>query len=325
MGVKRLKVSIGVDLGGTNIKFGLVTPDGKILDRLSIPTLANQGPKSVVARIIKTIIRLRQSRGQLQAVGIGSAGVIDHYQGIIHYSPNLNDWNEIPLKKLIEKQIKIPVLVGNDVNAFVLGEYCFGEGKGSDSVFGITLGTGVGGGIINNGKLLLGTNHAAGEVGHTSINAFGLKCKCGNLGCLERYVGAEYIIERTIRKLKSQRSKPKSHSSEITKLTKNNYKDITTEIIYIAAKRGDKLANVIIKETGTYVGVGLANVISLIDPEVIVIGGGVSGFGKPLLDSIKQTVSERIMKFPNRKLKIVRSKLKGDAAILGASQFEKFL
>lgn len=310
MGVKGLKVSIGVDLGGTNIKFGLVTQDGKILKRLSIPTQAKQGPKSVVARIIKCINCLKQSRVQLQAVGIGSAGVIDHHQGIIHYSPNLSGWNEIPLKKWIEKEIKIPVVVGNDVNAFVLGEYCFGAAKSNNSVFGITLGTGVGGGIIDNGKLLLGINHAAGEIGHTSINAFGPKCKCGNLGCLERYVGAEYIVQRYLRQIPALRKADKK---------------ITPEIIARIAKRGDRLAKAIIKETGNYVGVGLANVVSLIDPEIIVIGGGVSGFGKPLLDSIRKTVSERIMKFPGRKLKIVRSKLKDDAAILGASQFEKFL
>ncbi len=310
MGVKRLKFSIGVDLGGTNIKFGLVTQDGKILKRLSIPTQANEGPKSIVARIINCLNCLKQSCVQLQAVGIGSAGVIDHYQGIIHYSPNLYGWNEIQLKHWIEKEIKIPVLVGNDVNAFVIGEYCFGAGKGYDSVFGITLGTGVGGGIINNSKLLLGFNHAAGEVGHTSINAFGPKCRCGNTGCLERYVGAEYIVKRY---LKKNSAKPQAS------------KNITPEIISKAAKRGDKFAKAIIKETGNYVGVGLANVVSLIDPAVIVIGGGVSGFGKPLLDSIKKTVAQRIMNFPGRKLKIVLSKLKDDAAILGASQFDKFL
>ncbi len=310
MGVKGLKASIGVDLGGTNIKFGLVTQDGKILKRLIIPTQADQGPKLVVARIIYCLNSLKQSLVQLQAVGIGSAGVIDHHQGIIHYSPNLSGWNEIPLKKWIKKEIKIPVLVGNDVNAFVLGEYCFGAAKGSKSVFGITLGTGVGGGIISNGKLLLGINHAAGEIGHTSINVSGPKCKCGNYGCLERYVGAEYIVQRYLK---------------YNQVLSQTDKKITPEIISRAAKRGDKLAKKIIQETGSYVGVGLANVVSLIDPEIIVIGGGVSGFGKPLLDSIKKTVSERIMKFPSRKLKIVQSKLKDDAAILGASQFEKFI
>lgn len=357
MGVKRLAVSIGIDLGGTNIKFGLVTADGKILSRLNIPTSAEEGPKSVVSRIIKTIRHLasslsssgefvgtdssvparlksclqfssqphRVNKVKVKSIGIGSAGLVNHRQGIIHFSPNLPGWKNIPLKKWIEDEVKAKVFVGNDANAFALGEYCFGAGIGSSSLFGITLGTGIGGGIIFSGKLLLGINQVAGEVGHTSINAFGPKCRCGNYGCLERYAGAEYIVERAIKQLKSQTGKRKPQNSTMLKLSKYNYSNITPEIISLAAKKEDRLAKAIIKETGFYVGVGVANVVSLIDPEIIVIGGGVSGFGKLLLDSIKKTVSERIMNFSGRKLKIVLSKLKDDAAILGASQFEKFL
>lgn len=328
MGDKLLKLNIGVDLGGTNIKFGLVASDGRILKRLSIPTLANQGPKAVIARIIAAINCLRQCREPHQvpqALGIGSAGLVNHQQGIIHFSPNLPGWKNIPLKKLIEDKVKVKVFVGNDANAFALGEYCFGAGKGCSSLFGITLGTGIGGGIIVNGKLWLGINQAAGEVGHTSINALGPKCRCGNFGCLERYAGAEYIVERTIKQLKSQNSKFKTKNSEILRLIKHDYKNITPEIISLAAKKGDALAKTIIIETGAFVGVGLANVVSLIDPEIIVIGGGVSGFGKLLLDSIKKTVAERMMSYPGRKWKIVISRLKDDAALLGASQFESAL
>jgi glucokinase len=323
---KRLTVSIGIDLGGTNIKLGLIRADGKILKRLNIPTLANQGPKAVIARIIAEINCLNRYHGVPQALGIGSAGLVNHRQGIIHFSPNLPGWKDIPLKKLIEDEVKVKVFVGNDANAFALGEYCFGAGKGCSSLFGITLGTGIGGGIIVNGKLWLGINQAAGEVGHTSINAFGLKCRCGNYGCLERFAGAEYIVERTIKQLKNQNSKRKTKNSEILRLIKHDYKNITPEIISLAAKKfGDALAKTIIAETGMYIGVGLANVVSLIDPEIIVIGGGVSGFGKLLLDSIKKTVAERIMNFSGRKLKIVLSRLKDDAALLGASQFESAL
>ena len=331
MGVRRLPLNIGVDLGGTNIKFGLVTANGKILCRINIPTLAKAGPNSVIARIIETINHLRFSKGHRQTVrsiGIGSAGVIDHCRGIIHYSPNLFGWKEIPLKERIEKETKISVFVGNDANAFTLGEYCFGVGIGCHSLIGITLGTGVGGGIIVDGKLLLGINHAAGEVGHTSINAFGPKCRCGNLGCLERYVGAEYIVRQTIEQLKLPKAEQgllQAENSVILRLAKWDYKKITPEVIAQAGKKGDKLAKLKIKETGSYIGVGLANVVSLIDPEIIVIGGGVSGFGKLLLETIRKTVSSRIMNYPGRKLKIFLSKLKDDAAILGASQFERFL
>ena len=319
MGDRRLELSIGIDLGGTNIKFGLVTKDGRILKRLNIPTKAHEGPKSVVSRIVKTIKLLSKDK-KIDSIGIGAAGLVDHDKGIIHFSPNLPGWKNIPLKNWIEKDLKIPVYVGNDVNVFALGEFCFGAGIGSNNLFGITLGTGVGGGIVIRGKLLLGANHAAGEVGHTSINPFGPKCRCGNRGCLERYVGAEYIVERTIKKLQGQGSKRKPQNPKIMKLAKFNYKNITPEIISLAAKRGDELAKTIVEETGFYVGLGIANVVSLIDPEIVVIGGGVSGMGRLLLGSVKKTVAERTMNFSGRKLKIVFSKLNADATILGASQ-----
>lgn len=316
MPTNKPKLSIGIDLGGTNIKFGLVTKEGRIVQRLNIPTRAVEGPKAIVARIINGLNYLLASRHCKRppgAVGIGAAGLIDHNQGIVHFSPNLPNWRNIPLKDWLSNKIRLPILVGNDANAFVLGEYCFGAGKGKDSVFGITLGTGVGGGLIFNGQLWLGINQAAGEVGHTTINPIGPKCRCGNRGCLERYVGADYIVARTKRRLKTEKSAISNRSAPLT-----------TEIIAFAARRGDILARSIIEETGAYIGIGLANVIALLDPAIIIIGGGVSGFGRLLLASIKKTVNERIMNFPQRKVKIVLSKLKNDAAILGASQFEKF-
>ena len=309
------KVSIGIDLGGTNIKFGLVK-DGKIIQRLTILTKAMEGPKSVITRIIKGINSLASLTPPC-VVGIGVAGLIDHKRGIVHFSPNLPNWQDIPIKDWLCDEIKIPIFVGNDANAFVLGEYCFGAGKGKDSVFGITLGTGVGGGMILNGRLWLGENQAASEIGHTTINLSGPRCKCGNRGCLERYVGADYIVARTKRRLKTEKSEILKKFLEARQLTPKAIAD--------AARQGDQLARSIIEETGNYIGVGLANVISLLDPTIIIIGGGVSGFGKLLLDSIQKTTNERIMNFPKRSIKIVLSKLKNDAGILGASQFAEFI
>lgn len=302
-----MNTTVGIDLGGTNIKIGLVTNGGRIIQRITIPTNAQYGPEAVVANIINC---LKQWQNQYQTIGIGVAGLIDHKKGIVHFSPNLPNWKNIPLKTWLRKVIKQPVYVGNDANAFVLGEYCFGKAKGAKSVFGITLGTGVGGGMIIDGKLWLGISDAAGEVGHTTINFFGPRCACGNQGCLETYVGAKYIINRTKRK-------------KTTGLLTD--KNLTPALINLASKQGDKLAQAIIRETGVYLGIGLANVISLFDPALIVIGGGLSGFGKLLLNSVKQTVQARIMNFPGRRVKIVLSKLGDDAAILGASQFPKFL
>ncbi len=224
------------------------------------------------------------------------------------------------MKDWLANEIDSPVYIGNDANAFVLGEYCFGAGKGYHSVFGITLGTGVGGGMVLNGQLQLGANQAAGEIGHTTINVFGPKCKCGNRGCLERYVGAEYIVARMKKRLKLASFSDQREFMGV----QNDCKNISPKTIFLAAKRGDKLAKTIVEETGTYLGAGLANLISLLDPAIIIIGGGVSGFGKLLLDSVKESVAERIMNFPGRKIRIVLSKLRDDAAILGASQLAKF-
>ncbi len=318
-----MKLSIGIDLGGTNIKFGLVTVQGKIIYRRNILTQAEQGPELTITRMINCLKELKQlfARDKIRQIGIGCAGLIDHKKGIVHFSPNLPNWQDIPLKTWLENELKIPVFVGNDANAFVLGEYCFGAGRKSDNLFAITLGTGVGGGMVLHGKLWLGWNQAAGEIGHTTINPKGPKCKCGNHGCLERYVGASYIVARTISKLKSKKSTKSSYLSQF----RTQPALITPKIICWAAKQGDQLAKAIVEETGHYLGIGVANIISLLDPAVIIIGGGVSGFGKLLLDAVRATVKRRIMNFSGRRVKIVLAKLKDSAAILGASQFDKFL
>jgi glucokinase len=318
-----LPYAVGIDLGGTNIKFGVVSSSGRIVRRAKIPTLAAHGPKKALRRIIATIRRFGRDHDIAQ-VGIGVAGLIDHKRGIIRLPPNLPGWDGTPVKETIEKATGIPATVGNDVNACALGEFLFGAGRGKRDVFCLTLGTGIGGGIIANGRLVIGANQSAGEVGHTTIFPDGQMCKCGSRGCLECYAGAEYIVQRAIALLRTLGPRLKSRSL-IRKYTRNRLETLTTRTIARAARAGDPLALDVIRETGYYVGLGIANVIHLLDPEVIIIGGGVSGFGKPLLAAIQTTVDERIARFEGWKLEIRLSELGDDAGVLGASQLRRFV
>ncbi len=306
---------IGIDIGGTNIKLGTVTPAGKIIIRKQLETRIELGPEPTIERLAQTI-RALTKQTKISGVGIGVAGLIDHTLGIVRIPPNLPGWDGVRLKDIVERKTGLPVYVGNDVNACVLGELYFGAGRGREDVFCLTLGTGVGGGIISGGRLILGANDAAGEIGHTIIEPNGPRCKCGNYGCLERLVGAEYIVANAIAELKTRKS-------SILDLALGDINKITPKIISRAAQQGDEVALKIIETIGYYVGLGIVNVVHLLDPAVVVIGGGIARAGKILLDSIKKTAACRIMMYRDRKLKICLSKLGSDAGILGASCFAR--
>ncbi|MEO0109357.1 MAG: ROK family protein [candidate division WOR-3 bacterium] len=291
---------IGIDIGGTNTKIGLVAK-GKIEKKRVIPT--EKEPKSAILSLVSAIREIA-SQEEIATVGIGCAGLIDHKKGIVRTPPNLPKWHNFPLKRELEKRLKIPVFVGNDVNACALGEYYYGLGKGKRNIFVLTIGTGVGGGIISDGELILGENFAAGEFGHTLIFPEGKRCQCGNRGCLEAYIG-----EKGIR--------------QMAKILFG--KEFSPEEISFWAKRKDKRAIEIIEKVGYYLGLALVNVIHLFDPEIIIIGGGISGFGRTLLEATRKTIKTRIMKLPKRKLAIKISQLGSSAGILGATRFSEIL
>jgi glucokinase len=317
------RYTVGVDLGGTNVKLGLVNREGRIVKRARIPTNAQAGPKRALRRIA-LVVRHLAREVEVSAIGIGAAGLIDHKQGVIRIPPNLPGWDQTPVKETIEKATGITTYVGNDVNAWALGELLFGAGIGKQNIFCMTLGTGVGGGVIANGRLVIGANHCAGEVGHTVIFPDGQMCRCGNRGCLECYVGAEYIVQRTIARVRTTGPKQKARSL-IRRYAGNRLDTITPKLISRAAARGDSLALDIVDEVGYYTGLGIINVAHLLDPELIIIGGGLTGFGKPLMDAIRRTVDQRLMKFPERRLEVVFSKLGDDAGVLGSSQLASYL
>ena len=296
------KFIVGVDVGGTNIKAALVE-NGRIKQRIKLPTMANFGTSRSIEQIKSAIQPLISSAS---GIGIGIAGIIDSKNGVVRFSPNFKDWSNVELTKLLEKEFKKPVKILNDVDAICLGEWQYGAARDYKNVFLFTLGTGVGGAAICEGKPLFGANNFAGEIGHTTIKYDGPKCVCGNYGCLERYVGARYIVALAKRRINKEKSSLKK------------LKDLTPENIGREANKGDRIAKEIFSEVGYYIGIGLANIINLFDPDIIVISGGIARAGRILFEPIRKTVTKRIMGVKYRNYRIVPAKLADDAGVLGA-------
>jgi len=308
------KYSIGVDLGGTKVKVGIVNGDGRIIRKVSVDTFAEQGPDKVVSQIKKGINSLLVTNKKLiQGIGIGSPGTVSTKKGTVENPPNLPGWKKVHLGRIITKEFGLPTFVENDANAAAIGELIYGAGKDLKSFIMITLGTGVGGGIIHNRKLFKGDFGAAGEIGHITINYKGPKCKCGAYGCLETYLGNKYIIKNVVEKLKNNKS------SLIYKLTDNNLKKLNPKIIHEASLLGDEFSKKVIENLGEVLGYGLASVVNLLDISTIIIGGGVAGFGKPLFNSVKKTMKARVLSPIRPRVKVKQAKLKNNAGIKGAS------
>ncbi|MFC2139754.1 ROK family protein [Bacteroidota bacterium] len=308
------KYAVGVDLGGTTIKVGLVTADGKIVVKKELESFAEINPDAVIKQIIKGINLVSEGyENKIVGVGIGSPGMVITKKGTVEYPPNFNEWGSVPLAKIIKKKIKKEVHVENDANAAAIGEFIFGAGRNLDSFIMITLGTGVGGGIILNKKLYHGDNGAAGEIGHVSINGSGPKCKCGSYGCIEAYVGKDYLIKRAKRNLANAKN------SKLYKLVNVKGEELTPKLISSTAKSGDKFSISVIQDVGNKLGVVLSSVINLLDVSNVVIGGGIAGFGKLLIKSTSEATNARVMKSLRGKVKVHTAKLKNEAGIQGAS------
>jgi len=296
---------IGIDVGGTNIKAALVF-GRKINGRARIATLAKAGVERTIQQIKSAIEPLQE---EANSIGIGIAGIIDSRNGVVKYSPNLKGWNNIPLAKILHQEFNLPTGVLNDVDAICLGEWKYGVARGHDNVFLFTLGTGVGGAAICEGKLLFGANRFAGEFGHTTINWKGPKCVCGHHGHLERYVGAKYIVALAKKKMKARKS------------SLSRYNILTPEIIARAAKGGDNVACEVFAEIGDYIAIGIANILALFDPDIVVISGGIARAGRVLFDPVRANVRRHVLGANLRHYRIVATMLGDDAGILGAALF----
>lgn len=311
---KSEKYAVGVDLGGTNIKFGIVSQKGKILEKVSLNSKAEGGPEKVVKQIkagIKEI--LAGNRKKIRGIGIGAPGVVSTKKGTVENPPNFPGWTKVNLGNIIKKEFDIDCYVENDANAAAIGEMIFGAGKKYNSFVMITLGTGVGGGIILNRKLYRGEIGAAGEVGHITINYNGPRCNCGSYGCIEAYVGNNYLIS----KVKSDLIN--SPNQKILELVNNDLNLLTPLILQKAAEDGDTFSKIIISEMGEQIGSALASVSNLLDVSTFIIGGGVSGFGKPLFFAINKSLVARVITSLRNRVKVLPAKLKNEAGIKGAS------
>ncbi|MCH7760262.1 ROK family protein [candidate division TA06 bacterium] len=292
--------------------------------------LFKQKPLGVFDAIIHRVIEIIQNLSnsfRISTIGIAVPGLVDPERGIVRSPPNFPDWNSVPLKAHLEETFQIPTFINNDVNMFTYGEWRFGAGKGARNLLCITLGTGVGGGIIAEGKLYLGGEKRAGEIGHTILDPDGPSCKCGGKGCLEAFVGAEAIKRRTI--LLIQESMGSSESREsgsqdsrdsiILREVEGDFERISPEVISQAANQGDPLAIQILKKVGEEIGIALTNAIALLDPERIVIGGGVSKAGEVLFEPIRRTIRERLYTMKTGMVEILPSELGDEAGVLGAA------
>lgn len=301
---------IGVDLGGTNLRSAIITPVGDILDRLKEPTKASEGHARVIARLIGNIASQRaraQERGlEVQAIGVGAPGVIRAPNGVVVRSPNFPDWDNLPLRQELESAVGLPVLIENDANAAALGEQWLGVGRGIKSMIFLTLGTGVGGGIVLDGRIWQGADGMAGEVGHMTIRPEGRSCGCGNRGCLEMYASSRGIVMSYQEALAAVQ-----HPSEAGVLT--------SAAIYQAARDGQPAALAVMQEMGRSLGIGIASLINIFNPEMVVIGGGVKDAWPLFIEAARDEVRKRAFEYPACRTRIVPSVLGDDAGMVGAA------
>ena len=306
--------ALGVDLGGTNIKLGLVSREGKIISKISIPSEADKGPDKVIEQIKKGINTLSSEVNvKIQGIGIGAPGVVSTEKGTVENPPNLPGWKKVSLGKIIKKEFGTNVHIENDANAAAIGELIFGAGKKYDSFIMVTLGTGVGGGIIINRKIYRGEFGAAGEIGHITIDFNGPQCNCGSIGCIEAYIGNNYLIKRVGEDLL------KYPESKIWYLVNDDLQKLTPLVIQCALNEGDEYARIVVKNMGTQLGAALASVSNLLDISTFIVGGGVAGFGKPLFEEMDKAITARVLTPLKDRVKVHAAKLKNDAGIKGAS------
>jgi len=311
------KPILTVDLGGTKIATALISDGYQIIGRQYAATVADEGPDAVVRRMLNVINATLASAEvdcpSFSTVALASAGIIDVKEGIVTASPSLPGWHNIPLREMVERETGLECFLINDATAAVAAEHQLGVGKGLRNLLYVTVSTGIGGGIIVDGNLYSGTSGCAGEVGHMIIEANGPPCNCGNAGCLESLASGGAVAREARRRIAS------GENSLVLELAEGEPQNITAETVSAAAERGDSLSLEIISQTATYLGIGMANLVNIFNPEMIIIGGGLSKMGDMLFDPLRRTVAERAFPLPIGSVQIVPSQLGDDVSLLGAA------
>ncbi|MBM4187844.1 MAG: ROK family protein [Gemmatimonadetes bacterium] len=311
---------LGIDIGGTNLVVGAVSRDGQsVIGLHSEPTGAVHGANHVIERILgmarSTIAETQAAlpSGRVIGVGIGSPGPLDTKRGVVILTPNLG-WTDMPVRDRIAEALELPASLDNDANCAMAGEWWVGAARGARHAVTFTLGTGIGGGIVVDGRLLHGASDVAAEVGHMTIETNGRRCGCGNDGCLEAYASGPAIARRTIEALQA------GAESSLPMIVHGDLQQLTAQTVYGAAAAGDPLALEVVQDTAKYLGVGVANLINILNPEVVVICGGVTKAGDRLFTPLKREVNRRAFKPAVQACRIVPGELPGTAGVIGAAK-----
>jgi glucokinase len=311
---------LGIDIGGTNLVVGSVAEDGsRIVATASEPTHAEAGAKDVLERLVGLadraigVTRREVPGAEILGVGVGAPGPLDTKRGIVLLTPNLG-WVNLPLRQIIHDRLGLPAALDNDANCAVLGEWWVGAARGARQAIGITIGTGIGGGLILDGKLYHGASDVAGEIGHATIDTEGRRCKCGNYGCLEAYASGPNIALRAVEEIQA------GAVSRLPTLVGGDLSKVTAQTVYQAAQDGDDLALEVVNDTARFLGVGIANLLNVFNPEVVVVCGGVTAAGDHLFVPLRREVARRAFKPAVAACRIVAGELAGTAGVYGAAK-----
>lgn len=305
-------LAIAIDVGGTTAKLALVSGGGRLLSIQVIPTGRMARPRALVGTLAEGVAGLRDAarrrRGSIIGIAVGVPGLVDGPRGMVRYLVNMPRWRQVPLRRLLTQRTGLPTVVENDVTAMTWGEFQWGAGRGARSLACLMLGTGVGGGLVADGRLYRGWTMSAGEIGHVPLGWDGPRCPCGGRACLERYVGSEAIVALARRKLAGRRRS----------LLQRERRRLTPERISQAARAGDAVAREIWREVGRHLGLALTMIANVFNPERIVIGGGVAQAGAYLLPTVRAIVRARAMRGPAG-VPIIPARFGADAGLVGAA------
>ncbi len=332
---EHLPLVIAVDLGGTQIRVAVLR-GAKLLSRVGLLTGEHPLPERIFPRIFQAIqqalTKAEVSLGQIAGIGIGAPGPLNSHTGIVYAPPNLPGWENVPVRELFNQQFHVPIFVENDANAAALGEYMFGAGRGSRDMVYMTISTGIGGGVITDGKLLEGTSGTAAELGHMTVDWHGERCNCGNIGCLERIASGTGIARHANDAIAQGQGDDllafalahqpddleNAKASTPEDVAAHTPAHVTARTVALAAEAGIPLAHAIITTAAEALGVGLVNIIHIFNPEKIILGGGVTQMGALLLDPAIRIVEERTMEVPRKAAQIVLAELGHDVGLVGA-------
>lgn len=332
---EQVPLVVAVDLGGTQIRTAILR-GATLLSRVGMLTGENPTPQRIIPRIFQAVdLALEQANvtlTQIAGIGIAAPGPLNSYTGVVYAPPNLPGWENVPLRTLFEERFPVPIFVENDANAAGLGEYMFGAGRGSRNIVYLTISTGIGGGVITDGKILEGTNGTAAELGHMTVDWHGERCNCGNIGCLERLASGTGIARHANAAIAEGRGDEllafalehqpddieNSKASTPEDVAAYTPEHVTARTVALAAEVGIPVAREIIAIAAEALGVGLVNIIHIFNPEKIILGGGVTQMGALLLDPARRIVEERTMVVPRKSAQIVLAELGHDVGLIGA-------